>query len=361
MRRGLAEAAKRFQYADYRRRIDARAVLDYYGVENDYEIVGQDGTTEVVHSCLLDRVERHHSNGDANPSAACNLDNKLYVCYSYWGGDLFHLIMKMEGKDSLDDIVDDLGPFLGESTKEADSFIADLQRVFSAATGGSYSQDLPSYDPSVIGPWAFVHPYLNERGIDADTASRLHIGWREDTNRLTIPQYWMGKLVGWQSRAIPDRPGQWPGTWGGQIPKYLSSPGFPKSDTLYCPPNYSAGHLGRGRGIVVESPFSVIKAAALGVSGVVATFGAKITRHQLDLLSEFDELVVWMDDGDAGWKAERRIVPELVRKTRVRVVTPDYDKDLADLDTADEVNAKIDAAVPAWFKIRDWAKEASHG
>ena len=82
-------------YEDYKRRLDARQVLEHYGADNCMEQMGRDGSTEIIHSCLLDRVEPHHRNGDQNPSAACNLDKKLYVCYNYWGGDLFHFIAKM--------------------------------------------------------------------------------------------------------------------------------------------------------------------------------------------------------------------------------------------------------------------------
>jgi hypothetical protein len=117
-------------YREYRRRLDVRAVLEHYGAENSYEQSGSDGTTEIIHSCLIDRVEPHHTNGDANPSAACNVDKKVYICYQWWGGDLFHLIAKMEGKESLADIVPILGQFLTGIAQEPDKVRAELDKIF---------------------------------------------------------------------------------------------------------------------------------------------------------------------------------------------------------------------------------------
>jgi hypothetical protein len=335
------------QYDEYRRRLDARKVLEHYGMENDHDEVTSSGETEVVHSCLLDRVDRHHNNGDAHPSASANLDRKLYVCYSYWGGDFFHLIQKMENKNSFADIVPILSPFLSDATATADDFRAEMERLLAdfLATPGAYRVELPSYSERVLAPWAFIHPYLHERGIDSETASRLQVGWREDDNRIVIPHFWDGKLMGWQARAVPDRPGQWPGTARPQ-PKYRSTPGFPKSDTLFY--DHSRPYPEGGTVLVVESPFSVIKAAALGVdTPVLATFGAKVSNAQIKLLADYREVVVWADPDTAGLLMQRRLAKALHRETAVRVVTPDEGKDLADCETLDEVKGKIDAALPA--------------
>jgi hypothetical protein len=335
------------QYEEYRRRLDARRVLEHYGVENDRDEVTDRGETEVIHSCLLDRIDRHHNNGDANPSAACNLDRKLYVCYSYWGGDLFHLVMKMENTTSFADIVPVLAPMLGDATAEPDQFAAEMEDLMARFFGqpGAYTADLPSYSERVLAPWAFVHPYLHERGIDSGTASALQIGWREDDNRIVIPHFWDGKLMGWQARAVPDRPGRWPGT-ANQQPKYKSTPGFPKSDTLYY--NHARTRPTGGSVVVVESPFSVVKAVAAGLEvPVVATFGAKVSSAQAAILADFDEVTVWADADAAGTLMARRLARSLYRRTRVWVVDPEPGRDMADHDTAASMEARIAAAEPA--------------
>lgn len=345
--KALARLTADSQYDEYLRRLDARKVLEHYGVENDHDEVTDRGETEVIHSCLLDRIDRHHNNGDQNPSAACNLDRKLYVCYSYWGGSMFHLIQKMENKTSFADIVPILAPLLGDATAEPDQFRAEMESRLAAflATPTAYTADLPGYSDRVLAPWALIHPYLHERGIDSDTASALQIGWREDDNRIVIPHFWDGKLVGWQARAVPDRPGQWPGT-AQPNPKYKSTPGFPKSDTLYY--NHAKPRPTGGNVVVVESPFSVIKAAAVGLgTPVLATFGAKVSATQTALLADFDEVTIWADDDAAGTLMARKLARALYRQTLVRVVTPDEGRDMADYHTSAAMEAKIAAADPA--------------
>lgn len=339
----------------YWSRLDAQAVLDHYGAQNCRTELNRDGTTEIIHSCLLDRVEPHHSHGDTSPSASCNLEKKLYVCYSYWGGSLLDLIAKMEGTDSLEDLAPVIGEFLDEpaSILGAD-LIAKIRGLM--APHAVVNQPLSAYSPRILAPWAYVHPYLTERGIDNETASKLQIGWDEQTNRITIPHFWGGNLVGWQARTIPDRPGQWPGTIP-DTPKYRSNPGFPKSETLY-----GRDLVGkRGEVIVVESPFSVIKGHALGITNVVATFGAAVSDTQIDLLREFRRVYVWMDNDSkspAGRLAERRLVNQLHPHTRVCVVNPDVDKDLGDCCTSQEVDRKLAVAEPAVFALMRYAQES---
>ena len=129
MKVGLAHLTNQKLYEEYKRRLDARAVLEHYGAENLSEIPGRDGSTEIVHSCLLDRVEPHHRNGDQNPSAACNVDLKLYCCYSYWSGDLFHFIAKMERKDHLADILPVIGQFLDGATSTSEDILKELDSL----------------------------------------------------------------------------------------------------------------------------------------------------------------------------------------------------------------------------------------
>lgn len=346
-RAAFSRLAHTAHYHDYLRRLNARAVLDHYGITNDHEETTHAGETEVIHSCLLDSVDRHHNNGDQNPSASCNLDRKLYICYSYWGGDLFHLVMKLENRDNFESIIPVIAPFLDGATADTDAFLSEIETMLAAP--GAYSREVPGYADRILDPWAFIHPYLHERGIDSDTASRLQIGWRDTDNRIIIPHFWGGKLVGWQARAVPDRPGLWPGT-ADPSPKYRSTPGFPKSDTLYY--DHSRPLPDRGPAVlVVESPFSVIKATALGLDmPVVATFGAKVSATQTALLTDFDRVILWPDPDAAGQLMERTVMRHLHRHPGLSIISPDPGKDLADYDTLDAVQDKIDAAVPATLK-----------
>lgn len=349
MKVGLGFLADRNLYREYKRRLNARDVLDYYNAENCHETLGPDGTVEVVHSCLLDRVEPHHRNGDRNPSASINLSKKTFICYNYWGGDLFHLIMKMEKKNNLNEIIPLVGEFLDGSTSSDQDFLSEINAIL--AQQDSYSISLPEYSTKILDVWSFSHPYIRERGITLEASSKLQIGFDQTTNRIVFPHFWEGKFVGWQQRAIPEDP-RWPGTVP-PMPKYKNSTGFPKSETLYGVQwlNASGGSV-----IVVESPMSVAKAHSLGITNVIATFGAKVSQSQTDYLKQFSEVIVWFDSDPAGLAAQSKILKDLYRHTSVKAVLPEKDKDLADYGSFQEIQAMIDGAVPAILVLSSWNK-----
>lgn len=342
-------------YSEYRRRLDAREVLARYGARNQTEQINKDGTTEIVHSCLLDQVEPHHAHGDAHPSAWCNIDKGLYTCSVYWSGDLIRLIQKMEGKETLAEVLPIVGEMLSGATRGVVEFQDELAKIF--ASHEIVTPEIPSYAPQVLNPWLVAHPYLyDERGISMETITALRLGFDPRENRIVIPHFWRGELVGWQKRAIPERD-SWPGTENPH-PKYRSSSGFPKSETLY------GDDLARGcpAVLVVESPASVIKAHSLGLRNPapVATFGAKTSAIQADILSDYLVVYVWFDDDLAGYHGARTLIERLMNRTRVLVVDPHegpgpVSPDLGDFDDLAAVRARLESAVPAalWLAQRD--------
>jgi hypothetical protein len=350
MRIGLD--AMREQYQDYRKRLDARAVLERYGARNCSEQVNiKDGTTEIVHSCLIERVYRHHNNGDSSPSAWCNIDKGLYVCASFWSGDLMHLVQILEGKATLHEALPVIGEMLRGATLERDELKAHLAKLLAAHE--PHTIDLPEYNEAVLNPWRLAHPYMLSRGITLEAHAKLQLGYDQREHRVVFPNFWEGKLVGWQKRAIPA--GQyWPPTEN-QMPKYRNSPGMPKSETLYNGDRIESMG-GRKRIVVVESPMSVAKSVSVGLikAAVVATFGAKVSQQQIDLLKDADEVVVWFDADHAGYAGAHKIVDGLYRHTQVRAVIPQPKIDMGDLNTADEMIAAIEGAVPAALWLADY-------
>ena len=333
---------------DFRDRLDARAVLAHYGAQNCREQAGPDGTTELLHSCLIDRVEPHHNNGDRNPSACLNVEKKLYVCYTLgWGGDLLRLIQKMENADGLADM--ELGGLLTGSVKKSDDLRAEILKLMDRSH--PHPIELPRYADTILAPWMVSHPYMREnRGISQEAHQLLRLGYDPKLNRVVFPHFFDGKLVGWQTRAIPPS-NSWPGTTV-QIPKYKNTPGFPKAETLYA---YDLADRHR-RVVVVESPMSVAKALSLGIGNIVATFGAKVTEHQMHLLRDFPEVIVWFDDDPAGRAGERNIVTNLYRHTAVSAVIPDKGRDLADYDDPTAIRRTLLGAKPATILMADYAR-----
>ena len=337
MMRGAASAAL---YRKYLRQIDTMKVLTHYGMGDYTEASSHDGTTEIVHSCLIDKVFRHHSNGDMNPSASANTEKKLYVCHSLgWGGDLIHFIAKMERKEHFADIAPIVGAFLSGTALEGQDFAEELNTLLRSP--GAYSQSLPAYSDRVLEPWLRPHPYWEARGISPEAIQDLRLGYDPDENRLVFPHYVEGHLVGWQKRLTPDT--------SPPYPKYRNSLSFPKSETLY--------NLDRARQyrsvVVVESPMSVARAYSLGIPNFVATFGAKVSGQQIDLLKEFPHVHVWFDDDVAGRGGEQKLVSGLYHQTQVSVVIPESGRDAGDSVSDHEMVTRILTAVPAALRLAD--------
>lgn len=308
-------------------RLDARAVLAHFGAENCTEHIAHDGTTEIIHSCLLDRVHPHHANGDRNPSACLNVEKKKYVCFSWGRGcDLATLVARLQGDDV------DLSPLLRGATLDDEDFATALRKKLGEPLK-QFKSPAPTYSPTVLTPWLRPHPYWTTRGVTDEAMKQLSLGYDEAENRVVIPHFMSGKLVGWQKRLVSDGPG----------PKYRSSQGFPKSTSLY---NLDTAQV-YPKVCVVESPMSVIRAVSLGIPTVVATFGAKVSEHQADLLHDFETVYVWFDRDKAGWEGQRKLVGMLARHTEVKVVIPDESRDMADC-TLEEIERKIGTAQPAW-------------
>lgn len=347
MKVGMQHLQKRFLYDEYRRRLDARAVLAHYGAENCSEQQASDGTTEISHSCLIDRVELHHAHGDINPSASCNVDKKVYICHQWWGGDLFHFIAKMEGKEGLSDIVPVVGQFLSGATTEGDALYKELEKLFVHRSIPGVK--MPSYAEKVLEPWLVEHPYWAYRQISPEAIEKLRLGYDAREKRIVFPHFVDGKLVGWQKRLTPETRPAWP--------KYRNSLGFPKSETLYnldAATEYEAV-------CVVESPMSVARAVSLEFPSVVATFGAKVTDQQIELLKQFHKVMVWFDDDFAGLIGERKLVRGLYRSVEnVRVVVPDKGRDMADCGE-EELCVKLSQAIPAPVRMVDYKLAETYG
>lgn len=333
--KGLDKLSKRAalvgKRSEYLRRIDCEAVLEHYEVANMY----RDGD-EIIHSCPIDRIEPHHTHGDATPSARMNVEKKVWNCWSYGGFDIFGFIMQMEQKDHFHEIAPMLGKFLGDAAVDTRSFVEEIESFFRKES----DPPLPRYHERALSGWQFYHPYLATRGIDFDTAKRLQVGYDERANRIVIPVYHQGQVVGWQKRSVPDGdwgPGTKPPPGQGYIPKYLNPPSFPKSQVLY-----NLDHVQGDEVILVESPFSVIRAESLGIHNAVASFGASPSEDQLKQLRKFSRVYVWYDDDDAGYRGAALAVEGLIHHTRVMWIPADGNKDLGDYDTQGEVDEWIE-------------------
>lgn len=298
-------------------------------------------------------VSDYHRDQQRNPTAALNVDNLLFNCLGCGtGGTVLWLIATVHPEiDTIEQAREWLNSEAGLTRAMA---LPDLLALFDSLYSEKEPAPLPYYSERLLEPWQGIDGYiLDDRQIPIATATRMRLctdpdGWmgpkenRVRTGpRAVIPHYWRGKLVGWQSRRLP---GADP-----TAPKYLSTPGFPRDETIY---DYAPGR--QRRRVVVESPMSVLRHRHH--QPLVGTFGSVITERQVDLLTrDCDELVFWLDNDEGGWRTTggrthrgRRYpgTPERASaRCNVLVVSSPFAADPADLED-DVVNALIDDAVP---------------
>ena len=313
---------------------------------------------ELIHRCALPWHE------ERRPSASLNYKKLTYRCLSCdsKGGLLWFIAACrdvpgpeakkwLEGQTGLG-VEFDLGALLN------------LIDAIDKAPTAQVRPPMPKFSPLVLKPWKVIHEYLTEdRGVPEQNIVDLSVGYAERykvsdmqrSQRIVIPHFWRGDLVGWQSRRI----------YKDGTPKYLSTSDFPRDRTLY---NHQPN---REMAVVVESPMSVLR--HYHHIPFEATFGAAVTDQQVKLLARHRRVVIWMDNDPAGWRAtegaweefgRRRkkvsagLIERLAPYTDVRVVNNPWAADPGDMDdqTVEELVATA-VPYPLWRRprrLREW-------
>jgi hypothetical protein len=284
---------------------------------------------ELIHSCLL--PFGMHAHGDANPSASLNIDKLTYNCFSCGGGGLMWFIASCRGVTTHEArLWMAKEQRLGLDPEPLAQFLADIDALYAPHSG--VRPPLPNMSRDILRPWYAIHPWLTEiRHIDEDNLMRHHVGWNSVENKIVIPHFWKGSLVGWQLRRLID---------DGKTPKYKATPDFPRDTTLYN----GDSALGADDVVVVEAPISVVSKSHL--APMLATFGSEVTTEQLRLISRSRRVIVWFDNDKAGWHGARTLIDGLLGLSTVFVVPSPWAADPADVDD-DTFTSLIAQAVPA--------------
>lgn len=294
-------------------------------------------TGELVHGCL---VSAYHTDQERNPTASLNYQKLTYNCLGCGShGGLLWFIATMRKCTTVEAL-----KWLEESTGIAptDMSVDTLLSIIEE----SYNPTrrifpIPSYSMRTLEPWLANghHPYLLDglpdfpeiepRHIRPENLELMKVCWDPEADRIVIPHFWKGKLVGWQARRI----------WPKVNPKYLSTPDFPADETIY---NFDPKRRYRTL-VVVEAPMSVVTKAHLQTDDLAigATFGAEITERQIRLMAMADHVVLFLDNDEGGWKAMEgtKATPGVAERlqpyTRVSVVQSPWDADPAELSDSD--------------------------
>lgn len=318
-----------------------RSLLEEFGARHIIE-----RRDELIHGCLLPFSK--HSNQGHDPTASLNWDKLTYKCLGCGsGGGLLWFIAACRPGTSATGARKWLDAQTGVGGHGADGLAKLLQffdAMYASRTKERYAP-IPTYAPRILDQWDWRHPYMTEvRGVPEATLDKFRVGYAAEyqvvkeygsdgkpifgtSERITIPHFWGDDLVGWQSRRL----------WDDGTPKYLSSPDFPKDQTIY---NYD--YMAQ-RALVVESPFSVLRHDHQ--VHMEATFGANITERQIGLLQKHPEVVLCMDNDKAGWQATEHLIEALKGHSKVYVWQNPWLADPADMDDANFQDV-VHTAVP---------------
>jgi DNA primase len=172
----------------------------------------------------------------------------------------------------------------------------------------------------VIGPLGFTlrpidsaHWYLQQRGIDAATATHFGVGYYDGPGlmhqRVAIPIHdERGQLLAYAGRSLD-----------GAHPKYKMPAGFHKSGVLFNLHRVNA--CGQRRAVVVEGFFDCLKVHQAGQPCVVALIGCSLSDEQEKLLVErFRSIVLMLDADAAGRQASRVIANRLNNRFTIEIV-----------------------------------------
>ena len=325
---------------------------------------------ELIHGCLTGS----HSRQDREPTASINYSSLTARCLGCgWASGILAWIAACRGYDSSREAYLWLSERLGldGSIMGLSTLLAYFDSIFERRV---VDHTITTFSERLLEPWAMVHPYLTDpvseqgRGIPLENVLAARLGYAEHyriaqrpdktwitSERIVIPHFWKGALVGWQTRRLDARDG---------TAKVLNSVDFPKDSTLY---HYDLSH---DVAVVVEGPLSVVRHLDC-VPQTVATFGATVTARQVSLLAQYPHIVLCLDNDEAGWKAvegynlyyrsgqlqehKPGLGEILGRYTRVSVWENPYAADPADLSGEDFHRLALREAVP--FSV--WSRPTS--
>jgi hypothetical protein len=296
---------------------------------------------EIQHNCTVGLDL--HSDGNSY-SASINYDRLKFNCYVCGqAGSIMWWIARNRGID-----VEDVTPWIKQKLGIGSSLpLHDILRVLDQLHNPEVEHyEMPQYPDRILNRWKWniQHPYLTDpeseggRGIPEENLNRLGWGYADKDDdfkyheRIIIPHWWDGRLVGWQARQLdPEDP-------DAHI-KYKNSPDFPRDRTLYG--EFNTKHI-----VLCESPMSV--ARHIHHQPMVATFGAKVTVQQMRLLGRAERITILNENDKAGWTMIRHVSSQLARSVRIDVCENPY---VSEIDAANMSDGIVDDlvsnAVPA--------------
>jgi hypothetical protein len=246
---------------------DLTAVLEDLGVDVHKQSGDEINGACPVHELLKGRASQGYH-------WYINVDSGLWQCFTCGGrGNLQYLVSLLTGDTAA---ISSVNRYLIENA---------MERAMSA---GDEEEEVlvPEVDWAAYAAFEPLPSRIcNLRNLDPEVARRFGVRWDPAVKAMVLPILSpQGELMGWQAKKQG---------WVRNQPV-----GVHKGDTLFG--------IERARettAILLESPLDVVRFHSVIDSGVsaVSSFGANMSKAQIDLLVEhFDKLIIALDNDAAG-------------------------------------------------------------
>lgn len=272
--------------------------------------------------------------GNNPTSFVLRKDNGLFYCHAgCGGGDIITFIELMENVD-FNHAVNKLSEILGVNVKdinfnEHDNILEENALKWIEFVKNLHNNKIEEYTIPDIK----LYNIKSYRNFTTDTIEYFGLKYAENfpiinskgetktlNKRLVFPIYFNNKLVGVTLRRINNK----------DNPKWLHQPTSIKTGHIL----YNYDNIQPFKPIIiVEGILDVWKYHQLGITNVIATFGANLTKEQEKLLiKKTDTVILSYDNDDAGNKATQKVIEQLRYKTNLHQINlPDgldpYDTD----------------------------------
>lgn len=296
---------------------DLSSVLTELGVD-----VRRVGEREISGCCPVHLKTTGHI--DRSPSWSMNATTGAWICYSCGArGSLYSLISDLTGDY--------------KSIWEVHSFL--IQSGLDRLNTVEKEEPQPDIDWISYNKFSDVPAHLlDSKNLDPTIARQYGVKWNPTNKSWVIPIVSSeSQLVGWQEKKKD---------WVRNYPV-----GVKKSESLFGIERFKSKVA-----VLVESPLDVVRLAGVTdeVSGL-ATFGAYISKNQINLVSEVaDSLIVAMDNDQAGIESSQRLWKTLPRfKDGVKWLKYAHTnaKDLGDMTDSEIQIAIKEAQVLPWWVL----------
>jgi hypothetical protein len=180
--------------------------------------------------------------------------------------------------------------------------------------------------------------YLTGRGITGSSVSAWGLGWLPDEKRIVIP----GRDENGRLRLLIKR-----GITARQIPKYLYTEGYPKSDLLFGACQIDLGMVKSSGLILQEGSLGTILNHQDDLRNTTAILGTGISEKQCRIIDRIGPRRIYlMFDKDSAGVQNIEIAAEKLRKYPLYVVRFPKGKDDWDKISGKEKHRQIERALP---------------